>query len=146
MPFPFGVAIGDFIAGINLLIAIVTSLHETHGARADYQELARELTSLRVGLDSVRDLSLDAAQVFQASAVSKSVDNCYSCVNGFLQRNSKFQDMATTSDQQRGLDRLKRRIRCVQWAILKKDDVAKLRAEVQQHCEAIQMLLATLHV
>ena len=79
MPVGFGFSVGDFIAGINLLIETVKSFSETHGAKADHQELGRELISLKNALDGIQALSLNTAQAAQISAVNAAVDSCRSC-------------------------------------------------------------------
>lgn len=142
----FGFSLGDFIAGINVLIDVAHSLNDTYGAQADYEELGRELKSLRDGLDSIERLSLDPTQAAETTAVKAAVNNCYACVDTFVQRNNKFKGLESTPGHKWSLKRLKKCGRGVQWAIWKKDDVAKFRTELGMHSEAIHMLLATLQL
>lgn len=85
-----GFCVGDFIAGINLLIDSVKIFSETHGAKADHQALQRELTIFKIALDGIQPLSLDQAHAAQIVAMNDAIDACRFCVNGFLQRNSKL--------------------------------------------------------
>lgn len=146
MPVGFGFSVGDFIAGINLLIDIVKSFSKSHGAKADYQELGRELVSLKNALESIQALSLNTAQAAQVSAVNTAVDGCHLCVDGFVQRNSKFRSLESAPKKQWSLAAFKNGVLGVKWAILKKNKVARFRADVQAHSNGIQMLLATLQV
>ena len=146
MPVGFGFSVGDFIAGINLLIEIVKSFSETHGAKADYQELGRELISLKNALDGIQALSLNTAQAAQISAVNAAVDACRLSVDGFVQRNNKFRSLGCAPVKQWSLAAFKNGVLGVKWAILKKNKVVKFRADVQAHSNGIQMLLATLQV
>ena len=143
---PFGFSVGDFITGVNILIDAIHSLSDTYGAQADYKELGSELQSLSSGLGGIKALSLDPAQTIDISAVNVAVDKCHACVEDFVQRNSKFKSLETTSGEKWSLAMLKKRCRGVQWAIWKKDDVAKFRDQVHCHSEAIGMLLATLQM
>lgn len=143
---PFGFSVGDFITGVNLLIDAVHSLSDTYGAQADYKELGRELQSLNSGLDGIKALSLDSTQTIGISAVNAAVDKCHACVEDFVQRNSKFKSLETTSGKKWSLATVKKCGRGVQWAVWKRDDVAKFRDQVQYHSGAIGMLLATLQV
>lgn len=142
----FGFSVGDFIAGVNLLIDAVYSLSDTYGAQADYKELERELQSLNCGLDGIKALSLSPKQATEISAVTAAVDKCFICVEAFVQRNSKFKSLESTPRKKWSLAMLRRRGRGVQWAIWKKDDVAKFRDQVHYHSGAIGMLLATLNL
>lgn len=94
---PFGFSVGDFIAGINLLIDAVHSLSDTHGAQADYEELGRQLKNLRNGFECIEGLKLDATHPAQASAVDTALNDCRLCVDGFVKRNSKFKSLEATS-------------------------------------------------
>ena len=146
MPVPFGVSVGDFIVGIEVLIDAIKSLSDTHGAQADYKELFRELNSLKTALGCIQNLSLDPSQPTQASAVNAAIDDCILCVDTFVKRNSKYSSLDSKQGKAWSLDGLNSCRRMVQWAIWKKKDVAKFRAQVQQHADAIQMLLATIQM
>ena len=143
---PFGFSVGDFIAGINLLIDAVNSLSDTNGAQADYEELGRQLKNLRKGFECIQGLSLDSTQSAQVSAVDTAINDCRLCVDGFVKRNSKFKSLEATSGTLWSLAALKRQGRKVQWALWKKADVAKFRAAIQQHSDALQMLLASIQM
>ncbi len=143
MPVALGFAVGDFIAGINFLIDAVRSLNDTYGARADYQELGRELSNLTNALNGIQSLSLDPVQTNQIAAVNAAVNECRLCVDKFVRRNSKFKSMESITGKRWSPETFQQRARGVQWVVWKKDDVAKFRSEVRQQSDAIQMLLIT---
>lgn len=146
MPVGFGFSVGDFIAGINLLIDSVKSLDEAHGAKADYQELGRELSSLKNALDGIQTFSPGQAQVAQVTAVNTAVDGCRLCVDGFVQRNSKFESLDSTPSKRWSPAAFKKGVLGIRWAIVKKNEVAKFRSDIQRHTHHVLMLLATLEL
>lgn len=146
MPVPFGFSVGDLISGIELLIDAIKSLRDTNGAQDDYRELGRELKHLRNGLECIEALSLGPTPPIQLSAAKAAVHDCLLCLDSFIQRNAKFSSLGSTPGSHWTAVCLKKRWRMVQWALWKKADIAKFKSEVQQHAEAIQMLLATIQV
>ncbi|KAL8792264.1 MAG: hypothetical protein Q9195_005143 [Heterodermia aff. obscurata] len=150
MPVPiFGFSLGDFIAGIGLLLDIFQSLNSTNGAPADYKELWRELMNLKIALQGVRSLSPDPSQGPQASVVSSiasAVNDCLSCIDGFMQKNKEYSQLGSTPANRWSSAGFKSSWRMVGWATWKKAEVAKFKGQVQQHVAAIQMLLAELEI
>ena len=146
MPVPFGYSVGDFIGGIELLLDGIKSLRDTNGARDDYRELIRELEHLKIGLGSVEALYIDSTQPVQYSAAKAMVDDCLMCIDNFIQQNARFSSLDSTPASRRTVTGIKDRWRMVQWALWKKTDVFRFKSQVQQHVEAIQMLLASIQV
>ena len=146
MPVAFGFSIGDFIAGINLLIDSVKSLDEAHGAKADYQELGRELSDLSNALDGIQTLSLSQVQVSHVNAVNNAVDGCRLFIEGFVQRNSKFESLDSSPSKRWSLAAFKKGVLGIRWAIVKKKEVAKFRLDIQRHSDRILLLMATLEM
>lgn len=145
MPVPFGFSVGDFIGSIELLVDAVKSLRD-NGAQDDYKKLSRELKHLRTGLECIEALSLEHNQPVQFSAAKAAVDDCFLCLDGFIQRNAKFSSLGSIPASRRTAVGFKDRWRMVQWALWKKADIAKFNSEVQKYAEAIQMLLATIQM
>ena len=143
---PFGLSVGDFIAGINLLIDAIHSLSDTNGAQADYEGLGRQLSNLKNGFECIEGLNLDDTQIAQVSAVVTVLSDCRLCIDDFTKRNSKFKSLEIPCEGKWTLAALKRQGRKVQWALWKKADVAKFQASIQLHSEAVQMLLASIQM
>lgn len=143
---PFGFSVGDFIAGINLLIDAIHSLSDINGAQADYEGLGRQLSNLKNGFECIEGLVLDDTQKAQVSAVHTALSDCRLCIDDFIKRNNRFKNLETSCGEQWTLAALKKQGRKVQWALWKKADVAKFRAAIQLHSEAVQMLLASIQM
>lgn len=60
MAFPFGVYIGDFIAGINFIIDCVKAVDDIKDASASYQQLVSALGAIIVALKTVVASNLQA--------------------------------------------------------------------------------------
>ena len=146
MPVPFGFSVGDFVGGIELLLDGIKSLRDTNGARDDYRELVRELEHLKNGLRSVEALYIDSTQPIQCSPAKDMVDDCLMRIDDFIQQNARFSNLDSTPASRWTVAGLKDRWRMVQWALWKKADVVRFKSQVQQHVEAIQMLLASIQV
>ena len=142
----FGFSIGDFIVGINLLVVAVKSLDDTNSAQGDYQELGRELEGLKKAIECIENLSLDPTQLFEVSAINTTISNCRLCIDGFVERHSKFKSLASGPEKQWNLRRFRKAVRAVQWALWKKDDVTEFRSQIGLHAEALHMLLASLQM
>ena len=145
MPVPFGFSIRDFIAGINLLIEAVKSFNDTHGAQADYRELGRELTGLQNALDGIKAVSINIVQAAQILEIITAVDDCRSCLDGFVQLYDKSKRLGSTPGKRWSLAMFQKRARGIQWTVCKAD-VAKFRIQIQQHSKNIIMLMETLQV
>ena len=146
MPVPFGFSVGDFVSGIELLLDGIKSLRDTNGARDDYRELIRELEHLKNGLKSVEALYIDSTQPIQCSAAKAMVDDCLMRIDDFIQQNARFSSLDATPAGRWTVAGLKDRWRMVQWALWKKADVVRFKSQVQQHVEAIRMLLTSIQM
>ncbi|KAK3171396.1 hypothetical protein OEA41_003480 [Lepraria neglecta] len=113
----------------------------THGDEVGYEELDRELKNLNKGLECIQGLSLDEDQPAQALAVNEALNDCRLCMETFLQRIGNFSSLGTKAATAWPLPAFRENLRKVQWALLKKADIAKFRAEIQLHADALDMLL-----
>ena len=142
----FGFSVGDFIAGINLLIEAASSMSNTHGAQADYQGLSRQLRNLTNSLDCIQALNQNLLQPTQAAALDTALKDCRRSVDDFVQTNKKFKDLQNATGGQWSLATLKRQGRKIQWALWKKADVIKFQCTIQTHAAALQSLLASIQM
>jgi len=136
MVFPFGVSVGDFIAGIKLFKDAIKSLSDAHGARADYVELQSTLKSLDMALNATCQFDSALHQV----AVDAVVRDCKKCIAVFLVDVAKFELLrdktVTTGTLINGL-------RKIQWSLCKKEEVQKFKRSLESHVSALQLLLLT---
>ncbi|KAH7378590.1 hypothetical protein BKA64DRAFT_648594 [Cadophora sp. MPI-SDFR-AT-0126] len=148
MVFPFGVSVGDFIAGITLLYEALKALDDVKGARSDHEELSAVLESLQVALTPIENLPLYPSTAAQAQAIQAAVERCRQCINRFLVRIDKFRVLKRTvqPQPQRFLPSLEVAVRKLQWSLCRKEDVARFKATISGHVGAVQLLLLTLQM
>lgn len=148
MVFPFGVSVGDFIAGITLLYEALKALDDVKGARSDHEELSAVLESLQVALTPIENLPLYPSTAAQAQAIQAAVERCRQCINRFLVRIDKFRVLKRTvqPQPQRFLPSLEVAVRKLQWSLCRKEDVARFKATISGHVGAVQLLLLTLQI
>jgi hypothetical protein len=141
MTFHFGVSVSDFIAKIKLIVAAIEAHSNTHGARRDYAEVTESLNSVARAVKTVSDLQLDTDA--HKEGLIRTIEPCQRCIENFLTNTAKFKILG---EGNRSQERWKTSLRKIQWAICKKEDVRKFRAEIETHVRALEMLLITFQV
>jgi hypothetical protein len=145
MAAPFGFSFGDFIAGICLLKDVVAAFSDTKGARASYQELSRELSSLQSALEGIRDQTYDQSHPHHGVAITEALERCQRCIDEFVKRLSKSKSILASSGSSKwSRSSFERHIRKIEWAVCKQTDVHQFRKEIQIHKMAILSLQTTL--
>ncbi|KAI4194804.1 MAG: hypothetical protein LQ348_002563 [Seirophora lacunosa] len=143
----FGFSVGDLVLGLKLIKQSIEALEDTKGSSADYQALSLEIDSLKDGLEAVEDLRLDqrlGAKSKACVAVQDAVSRCQRCIDVFLSTITKYQPWLRTVDPSGSA--WKANLKKIQWALCKKDDVSRFRAQLERHSSSISMLLVTLQV
>jgi hypothetical protein len=143
MVFPFGVSVGDFIAGVTLIYDTIRTLSDTHGASSDYRSLMATLESLNSALREIDSLPSATVQTPQRIAIQTEIEGCRQCVNKFIAQISKFSLLKDPIQSKWSLKMLQSNVKKLQWTLLKQDDIARFRAEVYSRVDSIQMLLLT---
>jgi hypothetical protein len=143
MVFPFGVSVGDFIAGLQLTYDSVRALGEAHGASSDYRSLATTLESLISALCEIEILQCHTSQMSKRLMVQKETESCRTLINEFLSRIDKFAVLSQPAQSSWTVDGLKSVARKLQWSLLKKDEVSRFRREISSRVDSIQMMLLT---
>ena len=140
---PFGFSVGDFVAGIQLIRQLISALEDSAGSSAEYRGLIKELYSLERALLEVKHLDLNDSQHVQLVALRQAATQCQQTIDEFLLRIRKFQPSlrkgGSKSSWRDGL-------RKVEWALYKKDDVERFRAQLNGHTASINILLITVHL
>lgn len=137
----FGFSMSDLFAALKIIKDSVEALHDKKGAAADYANLASEIGSLWDGLEAIVEIQSDPdLSEKQIAAIKRAVDACYECLEWFLASISDYQPHLVTNSSgfASGYHKIK-------WALCKKDDVAKFRAQLGRHVSSINMLLITFH-
>ncbi|KAL8672808.1 MAG: hypothetical protein Q9168_002745 [Polycauliona sp. 1 TL-2023] len=143
----FGFSVGDIVGGLKLIKQSIEAFQDTKGSSATYRALIHEIDSLKDGLEAIEDLSLDqrfGPKSKQCLAVQEGVARCWHCIDSFLSTTAKYQPWLA-EDAPPGFRR-KACLRKIQWALCKKDDISRFRAQLERHCSSINMLLVTLQV
>ena len=140
---PFGFSVGDFVASIELVRQLIKALEDTAGSSAEYRGLIKELYSLERALLEVKSLDLDVSQHAQQIALRQAATQCQQTIDEFLVKIRKFQPSlrigGSKSSWRDGL-------RKVEWALYKKEDVQKFRAQLNGHTASINILLMTVQL
>ncbi|KAF2833242.1 hypothetical protein CC86DRAFT_389553 [Ophiobolus disseminans] len=122
----FGFAVGDFVAVGTLICEIIDSLQSVGGARSEYQELIRELTSLPSSSTVVESIKFAAL-------------SCRVPFEDFLAKAKKYEKSlgpwSRTNVVQAATDKLK-------WTFGRKDDIRRLQTYLDMHVGTINILLA----
>ena len=140
MPVPFGFSVGDFIALSSLISNIRTSLQSYGGARADYQELERELEILQLALAAIKSLTGPSQRHSEISAIKLVALSCRQTLNEFYARIQKYEkSLGITSKQSKG----RASGRMVQWGLYMQVDMAKMRSYIAAHVGTLNTLLST---
>ena len=141
MAAPFGFSIGDFIAGINLIITSINAIKDASGATAEYQALSEELASLQGGLTAIDNLNLHQIAPKQNSAIDEAIKRLKHCVKTFVGRIAKYQPWLQVDKNGWTAS-----LRKIQWALCRKHDLMRFRSQLERHSSSINMLLVTLQV
>lgn len=135
----FGFSTGDFISALNLVSTVITALQDANGAGSEYRELMRELYTLESALIRVKDLELEDSQGAQKIALRQAASQCQRTIDEFWKRTQKYQTHLSQSEH--GAFDVKSAWMKVKWALYKKEDLVRFKADIQGHATGIEMLL-----
>ncbi|KAL8694812.1 MAG: hypothetical protein Q9218_000571 [Villophora microphyllina] len=143
----FGFSVGDIVAGLKLIKQSIEALQDTKGSSADFETLGHEIDSLKAGLEAVEDLKLDqrfGPDSKHCVAIRQATARCWQCIETFLATIAKYQPWLRSKAP--ACLNWKANLKKIQWALCKKDDVNRFRAQLERHASSISMLLITLQV
>jgi hypothetical protein len=147
MPVPFGFSVGDCISVCILIKDVMKALDDSRGSSAEYQEIIRELWSLDRALLEVEMLSRSHETTVEMNALSHTVritaNQCKACIEGFLEKVNGYDRSLSKGGSGNKWKDAKSKLG---WALLKKEDLARFRTEINGHSSAINMLLITASV
>lgn len=139
----FGFSCGDFIAAVELITMVVNALGQSSEASEGYRELVRQLYSLEIALLQVKRLHIGDSQHSELVGLRQAAAQCQQTIDNFWQKIQKYQPHLQSNGSS---SRLKDGWMKIKWAVCKKDDVAKFKADLVGHTESIQMLLAAVQM
>jgi hypothetical protein len=139
MTVPFGISVGDFIAGINLLRDAIKALDDAGGARADYTELRKCLGALETALNAASRFTTPLHQ----AAIQPIAADCKACIVNFLVKVAKFDLL---NGEPTSPNKLRSGLRKVQWSLCEKEKVVEFRRHLNMHISALQLQLLVFNV
>ncbi|KIM96182.1 hypothetical protein OIDMADRAFT_44912 [Oidiodendron maius Zn] len=139
----FGFSTGDFIAAVELVSTVLNALRESGGSSTEYQALISQLYTLETALLRVKRLDLDDVQHAEAIALRQAASQCQRTIDAFLAKIAKYQPSLRAGGSG---NTVRDTWRKVKWALCRKEDVVRLRADLLAHTESIDMLLMTVHM
>ena len=140
----FGFSAGDFIVALGLVNTVINALEDSGNVNAEYRELLSELRSLETALIGVKHLELDESQYAEHIALRQAAAQCQRTIDEFWTKIKAYQPhLRWGTDSNRGL---RERLVKIRWAVCKKDDIAKFKADLMMHTQSIQLLLTALQL
>ncbi|KIN03007.1 hypothetical protein OIDMADRAFT_118907, partial [Oidiodendron maius Zn] len=139
----FGFSAGDFITALELVTTLVNALRDSGGSSAEYQALISQLYTLENALLRVKQLELDESQHAEVIALRQAAAQCQRTIDGFWEKIKKYQPSLRAEGSG---SRVKDAWRKVKWAVCKKDDLVKFKADLMAHTESIELLLTTVQM
>lgn len=159
------VNMGDVVAIISLATKATRVIRDSRYAPAEYQELQKELASLRILFSNVERVALaseaenDLTIVSQRLLESSSIDSvcqlappfssdiqeviqrCFELLTSFTKKTEGYNKYLSESSTGNRFVSIWKRL-C--WAALKRKQVAKLKAELSHQRESLGMLLSSI--
>ncbi len=139
----FGFSAGDFIAALNLVSTVIDALRDSGSAGLEYRELVRELYTLEQALFRVKRIELEESQIVEQIALQQAASQCHRTIDEFWRKVRKYQPHL---GQEMSSPRIKSGWMRIKWALCKKDDLARFKADLQGHTSSIEVLLLTVQM
>ena len=151
MPVGFGFSVGDFVAGIVLVKDLIRALDESSGSSAEYRNLINELESLKWALELLQELQIDESQRDRRRALEQVAFQCWNIIENFVRRTAKFNAAlgdarAQNQPGQTQLSKWRVALKKAQWSLNKKEDIAKVRAEIMGHTLILNALMSQMQL
>lgn len=138
----FGFSAGDFIAALNLVHTVVDALRSSGDSSTEYRELISQLYTLETALISVKRIELDDTQHAEHVALMQAAAQCQRTIDAFWEKIKKYQPSLRSG----GTGSVKDGWRKIRWAVCRKEDLARFKADLTGHTESIEMLLTTVQM
>jgi hypothetical protein len=142
----FGFSTGDFIAALQLVSTVIDALQDSGKASTQFRELARQLYSLEAALQQVKRLELHESHHYLGVALKQAAAQCHRTIDDFWKDAAKYQPYLSGTEPRDSAAPVKAAWRKIKWAVCKPDDVAKFKADLVGHTEAIHILLTSVHM
>jgi hypothetical protein len=125
----------------------IEAFSDTRGATKDHKQLSDILIRLSESLELIRGIETDPIQdARQREVIRRDVGQCQTCIEDFVCSIAKYKIIQPGLQPTVWKSRVKTAAKKVQWALCKKEDIAKFRSELGLQYENINALLATLQM
>jgi hypothetical protein len=135
----FGFSIGDFLAVGKLIADITSSLSTAGGAKSDYQELLRELESLRKALIHLDQLKSQGGSSTTLDSIKYASLSCRHPLEQFLAKIQKYEQSLSLQGKPNVFKSTTDKLR---WTFSSSEEVKKLQSYLNFHVGTINILLA----
>jgi len=139
----FGFSAVDFFAAIELVATVIDALRESGDAGSEYREIVRQLYSLETALLRVKRLEVDPAQNSELVSLQQAAAQCQRTIDNFWKKIQKYQPHLGAGGSN---SRLKDGWMKIKWAVCRKEDLARFKADLVGHTESIQLLLTAMQM
>lgn len=139
----FGFSAGDFIAALELVTTVVNALRESGDSSVEYRELISQLYTLETALLGVKRVELDDAQHAERVALQQAASQCQRTIDAFWEKIKRYQPALRAGGSG---SRVKDGWMRIKWALCRKEDLVRFKADLMGHTESIEMLLTTVQM
>jgi hypothetical protein len=139
----FGFSAGDFIAAIELVATVIDALRDSGDSSSEYRELVRQLYTLETALLQVKRLDIDESQRAEVIALRQAAAQCQRTIDDFWKKIQKYQPCLRAGGS---TSKLRDEWVKVKWALCKKDDVTRFKADLMGHTQSVELLLTTVQM
>ena len=143
MSVAFGFSAGDFIAALNLVSTVVDALRDSGDASLEYRELVRELYTFEQALFRVKRIELDESQNTEKIALRQAASQCHRTIDDFWKKVTKYQPHLGQDSRSPSI---KSGWMKIKWALCKREDLVRFKADLQGHTGSIEVLLLTVQM
>jgi hypothetical protein len=143
---PYGFGIGDFIAGIQLIRAIVIAINGSHGAAKEFRDLMSELRSFETGLIHIRGYVINKVTVDQDNSRNPDADilqiisDCRAKIDDILDQVDRYQKRLGPAHKLYP-SRFKDSIAKIKFHLFKMEDVGSWQRSLYMHTSSITLIL-----
>lgn len=88
MAVPFGLSVGDFIAGINVIITSINAINDATGSSAEYRAVIGTLCGIKSALEDLNRLKIE--DLSQRHALEILASRCGETIFAFTNKISKY--------------------------------------------------------
>ncbi len=141
----FGWSVGDVLAGIQLVVLVISALQESTDSRCDYQLLIHDLHNFKQILEVLKDLQATEATLSYVNAIRSIALSCQTPLSAFLKKLEKSYDASLSHSS--SWSRLDPRSvsRTVQFGLLMPKEVSKMRTYINAKLVSVGILIGLIN-